>query len=231
MNIRFDRLVVVCALACGLEAGGASATDTELHEIADVGDASRAVRDHVNDEPVGLRVSLAADASAPSQNEAEILSGLLSWAVKLSSYPAPAAAPRVEFVSQDFFDENACHHRKCHVWGWYPNTGGSVVYVHEAVRSLIADGSDPKSLLAASIIVHEFIHYLQAANRSFAPYKCEESLQLEREAYKLQAEYIVGYGRYIPIGVSMHGASCAGSASANVIGEPAEATPEAVPTP
>jgi len=180
---------------------------------------------------VGLLVSVGASASAPSQNEDEILSGLLSWAVKLSPYQAPVAAPRVEFVSQEFFNENACHHRKCHVWGWYPNTGKNIVYVHEAVRSLIADGSDPKSLLAASIIVHEFIHYLQAANRSFAPYQCEESLQLEREAYKLQAEYIVGYGRYIPIGVSMHSASCAGSASANVTSEPVKATPEAAPTP
>ncbi len=179
---------------------------------------------------VGLAISIGASASQPSPQEDEILSGLLGWAVKLSSYPAPATAPKVEFVSQEFFDDNACHHRKCHVWGWYPNTGKDVVYVHEAVRLLIGDSSDPKSTLAASIIVHEFIHYLQAANRSFAPYKCEESLLLEREAYKLQSEYIVGYGRYIPIGVSMHSASCAGSASANVTGNSAP-TPEAVPTP
>jgi hypothetical protein len=179
---------------------------------------------------IALLISVSANASAPSADEDEILTGLLSWAVKLSRYPAPASAPKVEFVSQEFFYANACHHRKCHVWGWYPNTGKDVVYVHEAVRALIADGSDPKSLLAASIIVHEFIHYLQAVDRGFAPYKCEESLHLEREAYKMQSEYIVGYGRYIPIGVSMHSASCAGSASANVTHDQ-PATAEAAPTP
>lgn len=176
-----------------------------------------------------LLLSAGAYASAPSADEDEILTGLLSWAVQLSSYPAPAKAPTVEFVPQEFFDEYACHRKKCHVWGWYPNTGHDIVYVHQAVRSLIADGSDPKSLLAASIIVHEFIHYLQAANRSFAPYKCEEALQLEREAYKLQSQYIVGYGRYIPVGVSMHSANCAGSASANVTADPAP-MPESAPT-
>ena len=41
------------------------------------------------------------------------------------------------------------------------------MYVHEAARALIEDSSDPRSLLAASIVVHEFTHYLQAANRSF----------------------------------------------------------------
>ena len=66
---------------------------------------------------IGLLISVCASASAPSPNEDEILAGLLSWAVKLSPYPAPAATPRVEFVSQAFFDENACHHRKCHEIG------------------------------------------------------------------------------------------------------------------
>jgi len=165
---------------------------------------------------VVMMFSACACASSLTIEEDAIFAGLMSWAVKLSSYPAPEKIPAVEFVSQEFFNEQACNGRQCRVWGWYPNTGLDVVYVHQAVRSLIADGSDPKSLLAASIIVHEFIHYLQAANRGFAPYQCEQALELEREAYKLQSEYIVGYGRYIPVGLSMHGASCAGGASANV---------------
>ena len=85
--------------------------------------------------------------------------------------------------------------------------------MHEKVRDLLNDGSDPRSTLAASIVVHEFVHYLQAANRGFAAYDCDESLQLEREAYQAQSAYLVSYGRYMPIGVSMHSASCAGSAS------------------
>jgi hypothetical protein len=151
-------------------------------------------------------------ATAP-QPEDEIYSALLGWATNLSGYPRPAVTPKVRFVSQEFFNENACHHRQCRVWGWYPNTGGHTVYVHEAIRALIADASDDKSLLAASIIVHEFTHYLQAVNRQFAPYRCDQALELEREAYGVQSAYIVAYGRYLPIGVSMHSAGCEGSAS------------------
>jgi len=159
-------------------------------------------------------------ATAPPDDE--IYSALLGWASRLSGYPQPAIAPKVRFVSQAFFNEYACHHKPCRVWGWYPNTGRHTVYVHEDVRALIADGSSETSLLAASIIVHEFTHYLQAANRRFAPYRCDEALQLEREAYGVQSAYIVAYGRYVPVGVSMHNAGCDGSASETM---PVDSTP------
>jgi len=132
-------------------------------------------------------------------------------------YPRPATTPTVEFVPQEFFNENACHHTECRVWGWYPNTDQDVVYVHEAVRELMADDADPRSLLAASIIVHEFTHYLQAAKRGFAAYQCEGSIELEREAYGVQNAYIVSYGRYMQVGVSMHNAGCGGSASESAV--------------
>jgi hypothetical protein len=157
--------------------------------------------------------SASTHGSPPSSQETELYNGLLDWAVKLSGYPRPAVRPTVEFVPQQFFNDNACGGKQCRVWGWYPNTGKAIVYVHEAARELIADGSDPRGLLAASIIVHEFTHYLQAANRAFARYQCEEALGLEREAYTVQNAYIVAYGRYMQVGVSMHNARCRGSAS------------------
>ncbi len=166
---------------------------------------------------ITLLFAASAYPSPSSPQERELYAGLLSWAVKLSGYPRPATTPTVEFVPQAFFNENACHHRECHVWGWYPNTGQDVIYVNEAVRELIADGSDRKSLLAASIIVHEFTHYLQAAKRAFAPYRCEDAIELEREAYSVQNAYIVSYGSYLPVGVSMHNAGCGGSASESAV--------------
>jgi hypothetical protein len=157
--------------------------------------------------------STSAYSSPPSSQEADLYAGLLGWAVKLSGYQRPAISPAVEFVPQAFFDVHACGGKRCHVWGWYPNTSKAVVYVHEAARELIEDGSDPRSLLAASIIVHEFTHFLQAANRGFARYTCEEALELEREAYNVQNSYIVAYGRYMQVGVSMHNTGCGGNAS------------------
>ena len=81
----------------------------------------------------------------------------------------------------------------------------------------MADGSDQRSLLAASIIVHEFTHYLQAVKRGFAPYRCQAAIELEREAYGVQTAYIVSYGRYLLVGISMHNAGCGGSASESVV--------------
>ena len=156
-----------------------------------------------------LLFSTSAYSSPPSPEEADTYAGLLSWAVELSGYPHPATPPTVEFVSQAFFNEHACGGRACRVWGWYPNIGQNVVYVHEAARKLIEDGSNPKSLLAASIVVHEFTHYLQAVNRGMAPYECRESLDLEHEAYTVQNAYLIAYGRYLQVGLSMHNAGCA----------------------
>jgi hypothetical protein len=152
-------------------------------------------------------------ATPLTRQEQDTMKALLGWAVKLSSYSMPERQPTVEFEPQSFFDEHACHGRHCHVWGWYPNTGKDVVYVLDDVRALLDDGSDPRSLLAASIVVHEFVHYLQAESRGFAPYECAQALALEREAYGLQSQYLMSYGRYVPVGISMHGATCGGAAA------------------
>jgi hypothetical protein len=158
-------------------------------------------------------VSLPAFAVTPAASQQDLYAGLMDWAVRLSKYPAARTMPTVRYVPQQFFDDNACAGHHCRVWGWYPNTGKNVVYVNEKARDLLNDGSDPRSLLAASIVVHEFVHYLQAASRGFAPYDCDKALQLEREAYQAQNAYLGSYGRFTPVGTSMLAANCAGSAS------------------
>jgi hypothetical protein len=50
-------------------------------------------------------------------------------------------------------------------------------------------------------------------NRGFAKYGCAQALQLEREAYNVQNAYIVAYGRYMQVGISMQNTGCEGSAS------------------
>jgi hypothetical protein len=143
-----------------------------------------------------------------SAAEGDDYHALLSWAAQLSGNKLPAVAPVVVFVPQAFFDQRTCGGHPCRVWGWYPNEGANLVYVHERARALIADGSSPQSTLAASIVVHEFVHYLQAVARNFAPYACEDAIALEREAYDVQRQFIAMYGEYQPIGASMHAAAC-----------------------
>lgn len=151
--------------------------------------------------------------------EVEMEQTLLSWAVKLSGMPKPKVAPIVEYVPHEFFVTKACGGNECKVWGWYPNTGGNIVYVDERFHAILFDGSDGRSVLAASVIVHEMVHYLQAVTRRFALYQCKDAIALEIEAYGVQQAYINAYGRYMPVGVSMHNAGCedepeVGSASA-----------------
>jgi hypothetical protein len=142
----------------------------------------------------------------------ELMSALLSWAVMLSGYPAPAEAPRVARVSHAFFVENACAGRECKVWGWY--AGGNVLYIDSRL--------DPANdLLASSVIVHEMTHYLQAkagklqhrgaaalADSAQVTLDCKLTIDLEHEAYAVQQAYLVRYGVYRPIGVSMHAVGC-----------------------
>ena len=149
---------------------------------------------------VAAILSIACAAAPAPASQDELFAGLMNWAVRLSKYPPPRVMPEVQYVSQQFFDEHACGGHPCSVWGWYPNTGSNVVYVHERFRALLNDGSDPSSVLAASIVLHEFVHYLQAASREFSPYDCKQALQLEREAYQAQTAYLVSYGNYLPVG-------------------------------
>jgi len=141
---------------------------------------------------------------------------LLSWAVTLSGYPAPAEPPVVVPKPHAFFVEKACHGQECRVLGWY--AGGKELYVDETL--------DPENnLFASSIVVHEMVHYLQGVARgddalrsgaafTVAP-SCKQVVRWEREAYSVQREYIMRYGAYLPIGVSMSHVQCEDGAMPN----------------
>ena len=139
----------------------------------------------------------------------DLYAALLSWAVTLSGYPAPAVPPVVVTKPHAFFVAQACNGQPCKVLGWY--AGGKNVYVDETL--------DPEnSLFASSIVVHEMVHYLQGVARgddamrngaafNVAP-SCEQSIQWEHEAYAVQREYILRYGTFLPVGSSMLHVHC-----------------------
>lgn len=139
----------------------------------------------------------------------DLFAVLLSWAVTLSGYPAPSQAPEVVRVPHAFFVEKACGGRECKVYGWY--AGGKKIYLDERM--------DPQEkLLASSVVVHEMVHYLQGLSRNGgAPAKgaafgelpsCADAIDMEREAYGVQREFLLRYGVYQPVGLSMLGVGC-----------------------
>jgi hypothetical protein len=147
-----------------------------------------------------LALPLSCSTAHAADNDDELHATLLSWAVDLSGLPAPQQAPKVQRMPHAFFVESACHGRECKVLGWFPP--GGTVYVDDRL--------DPRgNLLAASIVVHEMVHYLQyrAAEQGLA-FSCAQAIALERQAYGAQREFITRYGVYRPVGASMHQVGC-----------------------
>lgn len=132
-----------------------------------------------------------------AQDEAQ---GLLNWANYLSSYKNDEDVPEVRFEPTTFFIANACGGRSdCRVLGWYADT--DVIYVHESL-------ADMETLFARSLLVHEFVHYLQHRSRQFAAGDCASFVTREREAYAVQQNFFVAYGAMPTI--QAHYYSCAG---------------------
>ena len=133
----------------------------------------------------------------------EILSIMMSWAVTLSGYPAPAHMPTLELVPHSFMVERACRGLECHVQGWFP--GGQTIYIDQKL--------DPSNgLYDSSVLLHELVHYLQqeaqASQGGGVHTTCSSNVAAEREAYGAQREYLLRYGNYMPVGSSMHNVSC-----------------------
>lgn len=130
----------------------------------------------------------------------ELYAVLMSWAVTLSGYAAPMTQAEVVSVPGSYLAEHACGGRPCKVLGWFPP--GNRMYMDERL--------DPRNdLFAASVLVHEMVHFLQYESGPYAAERsCEEVIRLEREAYAVQREFLLRYGVYRPVGASMHHVGC-----------------------
>jgi len=103
----------------------------------------------------------------------ELLIILMSWAAHLSGYPMPAELPEIQFRPHKFFVEHVCGGKECNVLGWYNDNG--VVYIDDSRKDL-SDG------FTSSLLVHEFVHFLQPANMN--------GCARQTEAYAVQNMYI-----------------------------------------
>lgn len=106
---------------------------------------------------------------------------LFHWAIVLSGYPDPGIQPALEYRPHEFFVENACLGIDCEVMGWYNDE--DVVYLDARMRGL-------ESTFAKSLLVHEFVHYLQDHSGELEPYSCAQQIWRERQAYAIQREYM-----------------------------------------
>lgn len=72
--------------------------------------------------------------------------------------------------------------RPCKVYGWF--AGGRTIFLDDRL--------DPvKDTLAAGILVHELVHFLQQESGKFTnPRSCENWLKREQEAYQIQGRWL-----------------------------------------
>jgi len=79
--------------------------------------------------------------------------------------------------------------------------------------------------------VHEMVHYLQAVERgddileggaAFGTMpSCKQTIQWEMQAYGVQKEFLLRYGVYMPVGVSMLRVGCEDRAADEPMTDPA----------
>jgi hypothetical protein len=110
-----------------------------------------------------------------------VLAALLAWASELSGYPVPAELPVVQFQPHSYLVEHVCFGQPCEVIGWYDDAG--VVHIDQRYQNTNDE-------FAASLIVHEFTHYLQHKNGVHLPRSCANNIAREHEAYEIQHRYI-----------------------------------------
>jgi hypothetical protein len=133
-----------------------------------------------------------------------LYAALLGWAVALSGYNAPPDATELEIVkvSHAYLIEHACGGRECKVLGFYPVGRGTRLYIDER---LDVDGDT----FAASIVVHEMVHYLQGQSGKFqTAQNCEEAIAQEKEAYLAQQQFLTAYGMHYPLHIVLSTMTC-----------------------
>lgn len=133
----------------------------------------------------------------------ELYSVLLMWAVTLSGYQPPPQPLEVVMVSHSFLEQKACRAKPCEALTWYPETGGRKVYLDNRLNP-------ETSIIDASFVVREFVHYLQwSAGRMDGVDDCESELKLDQEAYVTQKKFLAVNGVRFTMGNSILSARCA----------------------
>ncbi len=80
---------------------------------------------------------------------AQLFEVLLGWAMTLSSYPAPAQPPVVEYKPESYFHENICGGKSCNILAWYDRNG--TIFMNDRL-------SEQTDVMTRSMLVHEMVH-------------------------------------------------------------------------
>ncbi len=110
-------------------------------------------------------------------------------AVRLSDYTAPQELLRVAKLHPDELRRVVCGGRRC----------GAVAFFDDRTRTVYVDErlDLERSPVAKSYVIHEVLHYFQLLDGKLTvDMSCQERLELELEAYRIQNEYLSQSGSH-----------------------------------
>jgi len=111
----------------------------------------------------------------------QLVDSLLSSITRMSDYPKPDTTPPVTKVSRAEIERTICS-GPCPVKAWH--MPGEGIFMDDRL-------SPETDLVHRSILLHELVHYLQEINGAGASMdECDRWLYREREAYRLQNQYL-----------------------------------------
>jgi hypothetical protein len=126
----------------------------------------------------------------------ELHAALMSWAITLSGYPAPASMPEIVKLPNAGLVQKACGGRACKVLGWFPP--GKTTYINDRL--------DPqRDLGASSIVVTRCATYSESRRNSTSlseaarPPSPSNAMPTARSA-----RFFLRYLVYQPVGAGMH---------------------------
>jgi hypothetical protein len=131
---------------------------------------------------------------------AELFAILMSWAASISGTPMPATMPPVVWVEKEWLYQVVCQGKPCRAMGLHRQ---GTIYLDKRL--------DPANqIYHASVVVHEFDHYLRWQTGAYkSSYDaCRDAIEEERHAFGVQQEFLTRHGVYQPVGLSMHFTGC-----------------------
>ena len=114
-----------------------------------------------------------------------LVESLLGTIAKLSKYSKPNGRPLIFKVSRSEIERTMCR-VPCPVKAWH--VPGEGIFLDDSL-------TPETNLVHRSILLHELVHYLQEVNAEGASMdECERWLHREREAYRLQNQFLAQVG-------------------------------------
>lgn len=111
-----------------------------------------------------------------------LVMALLTWISATGGYEMPVELPAIRAVPHQYLVETMCAGVECPIKAMYLR--GDTIYLDDRLRI-------ERDETHTSILLHELIHYVQVRSGRFPDQDCATLAAQEREAYRLQARWLM----------------------------------------